>query len=109
MSILQGTAPEVTKQQLLVKKCNFIRDFAAASFGNLQGTYNNAVSLLWQDENFTAQELFDELGDDGVKLYQLHTALGQFVETLAQSEGIPSGLVTLPNEITFDNNKIILS
>lgn len=103
MSILQHTASQVpTREIKLQTKVSAIKDFSRHAYEVISNIQKNGINILWRDNEFTPQEIIDELGQDALKIFQYHGALTQYLIGLAQAEGIQPNIILPSNAFTVD-------
>jgi hypothetical protein len=92
MSILGNNTlppnPQAPNKEVLLKQAvSRIKNLSKECFNNLVRTQREGIKIVWENENLTAQEIIDEMGEDVFKVFQFHGGLTQFIQTLAQSDG----------------------
>ena len=112
MSILTPTSNTVqppSREQLLSRKADRIRDFSRRSFQQLSEIQREGIRFLWEDRGFTPQEIIDTLGPDALKIFQMHGILTDAINQIAAIDGI-SPEITLPtNAFEVVDGSIVVS
>jgi hypothetical protein len=76
MSVLNNR--QEISQQILA--ANSIKETAYVLNKRLARFYAEAINLVWNNGGASPQQVCDELGADAKELFELHKALGEFLE-----------------------------
>ncbi len=77
MSILSNRGEDPSYQVLAA---NSIKNTAFVLNKRLVRFYAEAVDLVWKNPNASPQQVCNELGADAKELFELHKALGEFLD-----------------------------
>lgn len=106
MSILDINSASLvpSKEARLAALVNRIKRSAADTFRVLVDTQKNGSSNVWDSKEFTPQEIVDALGDDALKIFQLHGKLTDFLQSVIDEEGVQVELKKPKFKFTVSNN-----
>jgi hypothetical protein len=109
MSILIQPTPTTPPKQVKLKSHTLrIKALAHGSYKNISEIQKRGIDMVWNNFEFTPQEIIDALGDDAINIFKYHGELTQYVIGLAQSEGITPDIKLPPNKFIVDEvNKTI--
>jgi hypothetical protein len=65
--------------------------------------------LLWNDPTLKPQEIIDALGDDAVKIFQVHGILTDAIKQIAEISGVVPNIATPTNAFSIVDNVITVS
>lgn len=104
MSLLDvNTFTPPTKEQQLANTANRIKEISKQTFRQLVDTQRRGIEMVWENREFTPQEVIDALGPYAVQVFQYHGALTEFVTQLATLDGINVDIKLPTNEFTINN------
>lgn len=107
MSLLDiNTSNTPTKQQKLDATANRIKEISKQTFRQLVDTQKRGIEMVWENREFTPQEVIDALGPYAVQIFQYHGALTELIQQLATIDGINVNLKLPTNEFTVSNGSI---
>lgn len=95
-----------TKEQQLASLAERIKEMSKQTFRQLVDTQKRGIEMVWENRNFTPQEVIDALGADAVKVFQYHGALTTFINELIALDGANIDVKLPTNEFTVSNGKI---
>jgi hypothetical protein len=103
MSILTPQTPtEPSKEAKLNMVVNRIKNISANSYNEMLNTQKRGIDILWNNHEFSPQEIIDALGENAIKVFQYHGALTEYLISLAESEGIEPDVKYPKNAFTID-------
>lgn len=95
-----------TEEQQLAMTANRVREMSRQTFRQLVDTQKRGIEMVWENRQFTPQQVIDALGDDAVKVFQYHGALTEFISQLATLDGVDVEIKLPTNEFTITDGKI---
>jgi len=98
----QFTPP--TKEQQLAGAAARIREISKQTFRQLVDTQKRGIEMVWENRQFTPQEVIDALGNDAAKVFLYHGALTELVKELATLDGINVDIKLPTNEFTVSKD-----
>lgn len=109
MSILiQPTPTAPSKENKLKLHTLRIKEMAHESYKNISQIQRRGIDMVWNNLEFTPQEVINTLGTDAINIFKYHGELTQYVIGLAQSEGITPDIKLPTNKFIVDEvNKTI--
>ena len=109
MNILTQQDPLYTKEDVLRSKAEYIKRVTANSYKKLLDIQTSGIDTVWHDPNFTPQEILTVLGNDAVKIFQVHGILTDCIKAIALVDGIVPEIKQPINAFEVVNDKIIVS
>lgn len=109
MSILNKPTTTTPPREFKLKSHTLrIKGLAHQSYKNISEIQRRGIDMVWNNPEFTPQEIINELGDDAINIFKYHGELTQYVIGLAESEGIVPVIKLPPNKFIVDDvNKTI--
>lgn len=109
MSILQQTNIPPSKEELLSEKIREIKHLSKSGYTLITHLQNQGINLLWNDINLTPQEICDALGEDAVKVFEIHGILTNAINQIAAADGIAPDIHLPTNAFEVVNGAIVVS
>ena len=109
MSIFTLSPITYTNEQILNSKASHIKRLAIAEYKKLLDIQTNGIKLIWKDPRFKPQEIVDALGDDAVKIFQVHGILTDAINQIAAVDGISPEIALPTNAFEVVGNNIVVS
>ena len=109
MSIFTPSPITYTNEQILNSKASHIKRLAIAEYKKLLDIQTNGIKLIWKDPRFKPQEIVDALGDDAVKIFQVHGILTDAINQIAAVDGISPEIALPTNAFEVVGNNIVVS
>ena len=109
MSIFTPSPITYTNEQILNSKASHIKRLAIAEYKKLLDIQTNGIKLIWKDPRFKPQEIIDALGDDAVKIFQVHGILTDAINQIAAVDGISPEIALPTNAFEVVGNNIVVS
>ncbi len=100
-------SPEM-KQQRLKMVANNIVGTARETFNNLISVQRRGIDLVWNNPNFTPQEILGELGDRAPAIFAMHGELSEFITDVAAANGVQVDLKQPTHTFTLSGNVIVV-
>lgn len=98
-----------TREQIL----SFIRDrilrTAVTSFKTISEIQKTGIDLVWNNPQFTPQEIVDALGEDAIKIFQYHGELTDYLTSIAALDGVEYVPAKPSNAFSVVDGKIVIS
>lgn len=115
MSILTDnkipSAPIVTpemRQRRLESIADNIVNTTRETFNKLIQVQRRGIDLVWNNPNFTPQEILDELGDQAPAIFAMHRELSEFITDVAAANNVQVDLKQPTHNFTLSGNNIIV-
>ena len=115
MSILADnkipSAPTITpemRQQRLKAVANIILNTTRETFNKLIQVQRRGIDLVWNNPNFTPQEILNELGDQAPTIFAMHRELSEFITDVAAANNVQVDLKQPTHNFTLSGNNIIV-
>jgi hypothetical protein len=109
MSIFTPPNITISKQQLLADKLQQISRIANDCYYNMAQFQTTGIQILWNDSALKPQEIIDALGDNAVKIFQVHGILTDAINQIASVSGITPALATPANAFSIVDGVITVS
>jgi hypothetical protein len=107
MSLLTPQQPqEPSREQKLANKVRMLKSFSIQAYNQICELQKNGIRLLWNDGEFTPQEIIDELGPDAVKIFQYHGGLTSYLVQVAQTDGVAPNVALPTNAFAVEDGVI---
>lgn len=107
MSLLQPKQKNPpTKEERLGLVCDRLRNMVLDCYKELVSIQNRGIDEIWNNPQFTPQEIMDALGADGIKMFQFHGVLTDIIAQLAANEGVAPSLKLPKKAFTVEAGKI---
>jgi hypothetical protein len=94
--------PEPTRDMKLKNRAFEVKNIARNAYETISRIQKRGVDIVWNDSDFTPQEIINELGADALKIFQYHGALTTYLVTLAQAEGMTPDIKLPTNAFVID-------
>lgn len=99
------TSPKTpSKEVLLQRTTDRIKGLAKETYNQLVRTQRDGITILWENNNLTPQEIIDSLGDDALKVFKFHAALTELITVLSKIENVNVELKSPTKSFTIDSN-----
>lgn len=109
MSILTPQTVTYTKEQMLSDTVSQIKRLAIIEYKKLLDIQTNGIKILWNDSRFTPQEIVDALGDEAIKIFQVHGILTDAINQIATVDGISPEIALPTNAFSIVDGSIVVS
>lgn len=98
-SIFQPQAPVVlTRDQKLAQVVSNIKQAGAFNFNRISQALQNQFNNVWNNDDFTPQEIFDAFGTDAIQLFQVAGATIALLQIMNSSFVPPTPPAYTANE-----------
>lgn len=101
-STLPNTPSLPDKEVLLKMSVERIKNLSKQYFFDSIRTQREGIQILWENDHLTPQEIIDALGSDALKVFQFHGALTDFIQGIAQADGVTVELKKPTNSFTVN-------
>lgn len=101
MSIFTPPPSTPTKEQLLSDKIQQISHIANDCYHNMTQFQTTGIQILWNDSFLKPQEIIDALGDEAIKIFQVHGILTDAINQIANVSGITPSITTPTNAFSI--------
>lgn len=111
MSILTSpNNPQSSSKELLIlRKIEEINNLSYQIFNFLTTSQKLGINLLWKDDNLSAQEIIDGLGDNALKIFEMHKILTNAIVDIAEVDGIAPDIDLPTNAFSIVDGSIVVS
>ncbi len=110
MSLLSSIpSTQVSKEDLLNLKVKRIKEFSRQAYQQLSHIQRQGIDMLWNDRKLTPQEIIDALGDEALKVFQMHGTLTTAIVDIATADGITPSVVLPTNAFEIVDGSIVVS
>ena len=99
--------PEM-RQQRLKAVANNIVNTTRETFNNLVRVQRRGIDLVWANDNFTPQEILNELGDQAPAIFAMHKELSELITDIATVNNVQVDLKQPTHNFTVVDNNIIV-
>jgi hypothetical protein len=107
MSLLTPQQPQQpSREQKLANRARMIKAFSAQAYRQICELQQRGIQLLWNDREFSPQELIDELGPDAIKIFQYHGGLTSYLVQVAQTDGVAPNVALPTNAFAVEDGVI---
>lgn len=96
------------KQMKLKNIANNIVNSARETFNNLVQTQRRGIDIVWNNNEFTPQEILNELGDRAPAIFTMHGELSDFITSLATANNVEVDLKAPTHSFTLSGNTIVV-
>lgn len=100
-------SPEM-KQARLKNVANSIISTARETYNDLISIQRRGIDLVWNNPNFTPQEILGELGDKAPAIFAMHSELSQFITDVAAANGVQVDLKQPTHNFTLSGDVIVV-
>lgn len=108
MSLLKPQPPTHTNEDILKANLSRIKYIAAESYKKILNIQTTGINMLWNNPRFTPQEIIDALGDDALKIFQVHGILTDAIKDIAAVDGITPEIALPTNSFEVVDGKIVV-
>lgn len=109
-NILLSAAPETSEMRQ--RKLNAIADnivnVTRTTFNDLVSVQRRGIDLVWNNPNFTPQEILNTLGDRAPAVFDLHRELSEFITNVATANNVRVDLKQPTHSFTLSGNVIVV-
>lgn len=96
------------RQQRLKFVANNIVNTARETYNNLVNIQRKGIDLIWNNPNFTPQEILDELGDRAPIVFTMHKELSDFITGIATANNVQVDLKQPTHSYTLSGDRYIV-
>lgn len=108
MSIFTPTLT-FSKEKLLADKLQEISYITNGGYNNICDIQTAGIQVLWNDPVLKPQEIIDALGDEAIKMFQIHSVLTDAIKKISDICGITSSITTPTNAFSITDGVITVS
>jgi len=109
MNIFTSPTYTLSKEQLLADKLQQISHVANNGYNNISEIQKSGIDVLWNDPTLKPQEIIDALGDNAIKIFQIHGILTDAIKQIAEISGVAPNIATPTNAFSIVDNVITVS
>ena len=99
--------PQMRQQRLKMVSGNIINT-TRETFNNLIDVQRRGINIVWNNPNFTPQEILDELGDRAPAIFAMHRELSEFITDVAAANNVQVDLKQPTHNFTLSGDRIIV-
>ena len=107
MSIFTPTLT-FSKEKLLADKLQEISYITNGGYNNICDIQTAGIQVLWNDPVLKPQEIIDALGDEAIKMFQVHGILTDAIKQIAAISGITPSITTPTNAFSIADGVITI-
>lgn len=107
MSILESLpTSQASREQKLRDAVDRIKSLSFHTFKQLIATQQEGIVLVWNNQDFTPQEIIDALGPDAIKIFQYHGIITEAIVGISTIDEIAPDILLPTNAFTVVDNTI---
>lgn len=89
MSILTQTPQIPTDAEKLQAVVRNIKTISTRTYGDLVRVQKMGIESVWNNREFTPQEIIDALGEDAIKVFNMHGRLTDYLVDISAIDNVP--------------------
>lgn len=109
MSILTSTTTVISEEEKLQRITKNIKSISARAYGDLVRVQKTGIDAVWNNKDFTPQQIIDALGDDAIKIFEVHGKLTDYLTAISIIDEIPYTPALPTYAFTVSGNKITVT
>jgi hypothetical protein len=109
MSILTQTPPTITDSEKLKRITSTIKVFSSRTYNDLVRTQKTGIDMVWNNREFTPQQVIDALGDDALKIFDVHGKLTDYLVAISAIDGVEYVPALPTNAFIVEDGKITVT
>jgi hypothetical protein len=109
MSILTQTPQTESDSEKLQRISKTVNIMSSRTYNDLARVQKLGIDLIWNNKEFTPQQVIDSLGDDAAKIFAVHGKLTDYLMTISALDGVEYIPALPTNAFTVDDGKITVT
>ena len=109
MSILTQTPQAISDSEKLKRITNTIKSVSSRTYNELIRTQKTGIDMVWNNREFTPQQIIDALGTDALKIFDVHGKLTDYLVDISAIDGVEYTPALPTNAFTVEGGKITVT
>jgi hypothetical protein len=109
MSILTQTFITPSDSEKLQRITNTIKTISTRTYNDLVRAQKMGIDSLWKNKDFTPQQIIDSLGDDAIKIFDVHGKLTEYLIEISAIDGVDYVPALPTNAFIVEDGKITVT
>jgi hypothetical protein len=109
MSILTQTSQTPSDSEKLKRISNNIKSISSRTYNDLVRVQKTGIDSVWKNREFTPQEIIDALGDDAIKIFDVHGKLTDYLVSISAIDGVDYVPALPTNAFIVEDGKITVT
>jgi hypothetical protein len=109
MSILTQTTQTISDSEKLKRITNTIKSVSSRTYNDLVRTQKTGIDMVWNNREFTPQQVIDALGDDALKIFDVHGKLTDYLVDISAIDRVEYTPAFPTNAFTVEDGVITVT
>jgi len=109
MSILTQTVQKPSDSEKLEKISNIIKTSSARAYKELVQIQKTGIDYVWNNREFSPQQIIDALGDNAIKIFNIHGKLTEYLIEISAIDGVDYVPALPTNAFIVEDGKITVT